>query len=53
MIFNHFGSKVNKLNTLKVNGERKLHKDNKEVSRPSLKEAMSQFQPFFTVSGKS
>ena len=43
----HFASKVNKLNILKVNGERKLHKDNKEVSRPPLKEEMSQFLAFF------
>ena len=42
----HFASKVNKLNILKVNGERKLHKDDKEVIRPPLKEAMSQLLAF-------
>ena len=39
----HFASKVNKLKIVKVNGERKLYKDNKEVSTLPLKEAMSQF----------
>ena len=46
----HFASKVNKLKIVKVNGERKLYKDNKEVSTLPLKEAMSQFLGFVSRS---
>ena len=48
----HFASKINKLKIVKVNGERKLYKDNREVSTLPLKEEMLQFL-CFTVSGKS
>ena len=37
-----FASKVSDLKIVLVNGERKLYKDNKKVSRFPLKEAMSQ-----------
>ena len=46
----HFASKVNKLKIVKVSGERKLYKDNKEVSTLPLKEAMSQFLGFVSRS---
>ena len=46
----YFASKVNKLKIVKVNDERKLYKENKEVSTLPLKEAISQFLPFVSKS---
>ena len=46
----YFASKVNKLKIVIKNGERKLHKHNKEVSTLSLKKAMSQFLTFVSQS---
>ena len=46
----YFASKVNKLKIVKVNDERKLYKENKEVSILPLKEAMSQFLAFVSQS---
>ena len=46
----YFASKVNKLKIVRVNDERKLYKENKEVSILPLKEAMSQFLAFVSQS---
>ena len=46
----YFASKVNKLKIVKVNDERKLYKENKEVSILPLKEAISQFLAFVSKS---
>ena len=43
---NSFPSKVDKRLTVKVNGEWKLYLENKEVSRPTQKEAMMLFLAF-------
>ena len=39
----YFASKVNKLKILKINGERKLFKDNEEVNALPLKDVISEF----------
>lgn len=44
----YFPSKVNKLKTFKINGERRLFKENKEVSAVSLGEAASNVLSFIS-----
>lgn len=46
----YFASKVNKLKILKINGERKLFKDNEEVSAPPLKDVISEFLSYVSQS---
>ena len=44
---NSFSSKVDKREIVEVNGEWKLYKENKEISKLTLKEAMLLFWPLF------
>ena len=48
----YFASKGNKLKILKINGERKLQKKNKELSTLPLKEAVTVSNHCFTVCGQ-